>query len=121
MLPRSHAAATSGGRRLTIFTDDGSKPACCSATSAWKCDVDTYGTPGVLPFRSASLLTPDPLRATSASASLMLSRIQNSERSTPCESPAAIGLEPASPSCTEPDASARITSAPLPSLRYVTL
>ncbi|MDR9037071.1 hypothetical protein FEP51_00429 [Burkholderia multivorans] len=121
MSPRVHAAATSGGRRLTIFTSFGLTPAACSATSVWKCDVDTNGTPIFLPLSAAMLVTPEPLRATSASASLMLSSTQNSEMSSPCDKPAAIGLEPASPSCTEPDASARITSAPLSSLRNVTL
>ena len=120
MSPRAHAAATSGGRRLTIFTSFGLTPAACSATSVWKCDVDTNGTPIFLPFSDATFVTPEPLRATSASASLMLSSTQNSEMS----SPATARPRSSRAGFAElhgPDASARITSAPLSSLRNVTL
>ncbi len=71
----------------------------------------------LLPFRSASEFTPEPLRATSASASLMLSSTQKTSIGTPCDSAAAMGDEPASPIWMAPEASARTTSAPLPSLR----
>ena len=88
---------------------------------AWKCVVETNGTPSFLPFRSAGFSMPEPLRTTSASASLMSSRIQNSCRSTPRLTAAASGLEPMTPICTSPEAIAVATLAPESNWRQLTL
>ena len=87
----------------------------------WKCEVETNGVATFLPLRSATLLTPLPLRATSASAAAMSSRIQKSSTSSPWLTAVAIGADPASPSWTSPDAIARITSPPPPNWRQLIL
>ena len=70
------AACSATARSLGLM------PHCSSANMVWKCVVETKGTPSFLPLRSAGLSMPEPLRTTSASASLMSSRIQKSCRSS---------------------------------------
>jgi hypothetical protein len=62
-----------------------------------------------------------PLRATSASAAAMSSRIQKSSTSRPWLIAVAMGAEPASPMATSPEAIARITSPPPPNMRQLIL
>ena len=81
----------------------------------------TKGVATFLPFRSLTLLMPLPLRTISASASAMSSRIQNSLMSWPWLAAAVIGLEPASPICTSPEAIALMTSPPPPNMRQLIL
>lgn len=85
---------------------------CSSPTSRWKCEVDTNGVATRLPFRSAVPLMPEPLRATSASDLPMLSRIQNSCRSTPRVAAEVMPVEPSTPTGTLPEASAVEMSPP---------
>jgi hypothetical protein len=121
MSPRSQAAAIWLGCMFMISSSLGLMPHCSSAYIVWKCVVDTKGTPSFLPFRSAGLTMPEPLRTTSASASLMSSRIQKSCRSTPRLTAAASGLDPITPICTSPDAIAVETLAPDSNWRQLTL
>ena len=67
------------------------------------------------------MLTPLPLRATSASADAMSSRIQKSSTSMPWLIAVATPVEPTSPIATSPDAIARITSPPPPNCRQLIL
>src|SRR4030095_16255435 len=102
---------------LSTCASEGLTPACCIAYRSWKCEVDTKGVPIFLPLRSAIVLMPLPLRATSASAPAISSRIQNRSTSMPWLIAVAIPVDPTSPSCTSPDAIARVTSPPPPPLR----
>ena len=67
------------------------------------------------------VLIPLPLRATNASAAAMSSRIQNRSTSIPWLIAVATPVEPTSPSCTSPEAMARITSPPPPNWRQLIL
>ena len=121
MSPRAQAAAISGGRMLRTCASVGLRPASSIAYSRWKWLVDTNGVATFLPFRSATLVMPLPSRATSASAAPMSSSIQNISMSRPWLIAVAIGALPASPSCTSPDAIARMTSPPPPNCRQLIL
>ena len=74
-----------------------------------------------MPFRSLIALMPLPLRAISASAAAMSSRIQKSWMSWPWLAAAVIGELPASPMCTSPEAIALMTSPPPPNMRQLIL
>ncbi len=76
------------------------------ASSRWKCDVDTKGTPTFLPTRSLGFSMPEPLRAISASDLPILSRIQKSCMSTPRVTAAVIPVDPNTPTGTSREANA---------------
>ncbi len=122
MSPRVHAAAISGGRMLRTCASVGLSPASSIAYSRWKWLVDTNGVRDLL-----ALEVGDAVDAAAVAGDQRLGGadvVEDPEQldvEALADAPWRSAPMPASPSCTSPEAIARITSPPPPNCRQLIL